>query len=213
MEQIVIVGAGPTGLTLAAELHRLGHKPILLDRLAEGQNTSRAAVIHARTLDKLRSLGVVEALLTEDFIVPLFRIRDRSRILASVDFSGLDTPFPYTLMCPQDRTEAILLSRLRNLGGEVRRPVEVRALEAFEEGVALTLQTQFGLGRLSASHVIGCDGMHSTVREAAGIPFSGEMYEEEFILADVEMNWPFDRREVNLFFLKLRSCCRRAFAP
>lgn len=200
MEQIVIVGAGPTGLTLAAELRRLGHTPVLLDKLAEGQNTSRAAVIHARTLEVLEPLGVVEALLREGLMVPLFRIRDRDRVLASVDFNELETPFPYTLMCPQDRTEAILLSRLQDLGGDVRRPVEVSGLEVSETGVVLTLQTKAGVERLSASHVVGCDGMHSAVRKAAGIPFAGDAYEEHFVLADVEMDWPFDRKEVDLFF-------------
>jgi len=112
---------------LAAELHRLGIAPLVLDRLDAGENTSRAAVIHARTLEVLQPLGVNEKLIGEGLALTTFRLRERSRILASVDFGNLDTAFPFTLMCPQDRTEAILLERLRTLGGEVRRRCNVLA--------------------------------------------------------------------------------------
>ncbi len=78
-QQVVIVGAGPVGLTLGAELCRRGKRPLLLDRLAAGSNTSRAAVVHARTLEVLRPLGITEELLASGITVPTFRVRDRKK--------------------------------------------------------------------------------------------------------------------------------------
>src|SRR5579885_2676198 len=108
MSEIVIIGAGPTGLALATELRRLSISSIVLDRIPKGQNTSRAAVVHARTMEALEPMGVTPKLLDRGVVVPLFRIRDRDRILATVDFSRLETKYHFTLMCPQNLTEAIL---------------------------------------------------------------------------------------------------------
>ncbi len=116
-QQVVIVGAGPTGLSLGAELHRLGVSALILDRQAAGQNTSRACVVHARTMEVLESIGATTELVEQGVVVPIFRVRDRSRILATISFKDLETAYPFTLMCPQDRVEAILLRRLQSLGG------------------------------------------------------------------------------------------------
>lgn len=105
MQHITIVGAGPTGLALAAELCRRGLQPLILDRLAAGSNTSRAAVVHARTLEVLRPLGVTDDLLANGIVVPIFRVREGGKVLTSISFAGLPTEFPFTLMCPQNVTE------------------------------------------------------------------------------------------------------------
>src|SRR6266404_7453812 len=97
---VVIVGAGPTGLTLAATLAARGLQFVLLDRLSEGANTSRAAVVHARTLEVLETLGVTDRLRAEGLVVPRFTVRDRDRALLTVQFDGLPTRYPYTLMIP-----------------------------------------------------------------------------------------------------------------
>jgi 2-polyprenyl-6-methoxyphenol hydroxylase-like FAD-dependent oxidoreductase len=85
-QDIVIVGAGPTGLALGAELYRLGLRPLVLDRQAAGENTSRACVVHARTLEVLAPMGATAELLQQGLIVPTFLIRDRNHILATVSF-------------------------------------------------------------------------------------------------------------------------------
>jgi len=172
---VVVVGAGPAGLALAAELHRLGVSPLVLDRLAAGANTSRAAVVHARTLEVLEPLGVTPELLRNGVIVPNFRIRDRNRILASISFKGLDTKYPFALMCPQDRTEAVLLRRLESLGGTVQRPCEVVSIRQVGNEV-LVQHSGDALETVRARWVIGCDGMHSLVREQASILFEGGAY-------------------------------------
>lgn len=197
--RVAIVGAGPTGLTLALTLAEAGIDFVLLDRQGEGANTSRAAVVHARTLEVLDDLDPAASaeLIRRGTPVTRFRIRDGARPLATVTFEGLPTAHPYALMVPQDQTEAVLLNRLRALGGDVHRPYEVTAVT--QDATGVTLATATG-ETLRAAYAVGADGMHSTVREAAGIGFTGSAYEESFILADVTMDWTPGPREVSLTF-------------
>jgi 2-polyprenyl-6-methoxyphenol hydroxylase-like FAD-dependent oxidoreductase len=197
---VVIVGAGPTGLALGAELKRLGISALILDRLGAGANTSRAVVIHARTLEVLEPLGVTAELLQSGVIVPIFRARDRSKIIATINFKELDTPYPFTLMCPQERTEAILLRRLHAFGATVERPCEVISVAPTDNDVEAQFQCSGNLIAARTKWLVGCDGAHSLVREQASIPFEGGAYEESFVLGDVEMDWPIEREEVTLFY-------------
>jgi 2-polyprenyl-6-methoxyphenol hydroxylase-like FAD-dependent oxidoreductase len=194
---IAIVGAGPTGLTLAVTLASAGIDFVLVDRQAEGANTSRAAVVHARTLEVLENIGAADALVDRGLQVTRFAVRDGSRRLLTVPFDGLPTAYPYTLMVPQCDTEEVLLARLRELGGDVHRPYEVSTVAQDEDGVTLTMHTGESLG---ATYVVGADGMHSAVREASGIGFTGSTYDESFVLADVEMSWAPGPDEVSLTF-------------
>ncbi|MEV7625331.1 FAD-dependent monooxygenase [Actinoplanes sp. NPDC089786] len=182
---VLIVGAGPTGLTLAVALAAQGINYRIVDGLAEGANTSRAAVVHARTLEVLAPLGVAEPLIDLGNPAARFSVRDRDRVLMTIDFTGLPTPYPYTLMVSQATTEAVLLHRLKELGGEVERPRRVTGLTREGDTAAAVLEDG---SRITARWVVGADGMHSKVREAAGIPFTGAAYEESFILADVRIS-------------------------
>ncbi len=197
---ILIIGAGPTGLVLSAELLRRGVEAVTVDKIAEGANTSRAAVIHARTLEVLEPLGVVPTILEEGIKVPIFRIRDRDRTLLTLDFKDIPSAYAFTLMCPQNRTEAILLARLQELGGGVVRPAELTALRASPEGADTDILLNGATRTVSSRWVVGCDGMHSRVRDDAGIAFTGAAYEQSFVLADVHMDWPLASDEVSLFF-------------
>jgi 2-polyprenyl-6-methoxyphenol hydroxylase-like FAD-dependent oxidoreductase len=195
--EVAIVGAGPTGLALAVTLARAGIEFVIVDRLAEGANTSRAAVVHARTLEVLDELGASEELIARGVPVTRFAVRDGSRRLLTVPFDALPTPHPYALMVPQNETEAVLLARLRELGGEVHRPYEVASVVQDEDGVTLTMSTG---ATLRAGYAVGADGMHSAVREASGIGFTGSAYAESFVLADVSMDWTPGPDEVSLTF-------------
>lgn len=199
--EVAIVGAGPTGLALAATLAQAGVDFVLLDRQAEGANTSRAAVVHARTLEVLDEMdpsGALSAdLIGRGLRVTRFQVRDGARPLAAVEFGGLRTAHPYALMVPQYETEAVLLRRLRALGGEVHRPYEVTGV--VQDAYGVTLTTASG-ETLRAARAVGADGMHSTVRGAAGIGFSGKPYGESFVLADVVMDWTPGPGEVSLSF-------------
>ncbi|MEV6773273.1 FAD-dependent monooxygenase [Nocardia sp. NPDC051030] len=196
---VVIVGAGPAGLTAGIALSDAGVDVVLLDRLAEGANTSRAAVVHARTLEVLNDFGIAEELRDRGIVVPQFVLWDGNRALANVSFADLPTEFPYTLMIGQETTEAILLARLEKAGGRVLRPYEVTGVTQDATGATVDYTDANGnAGSIRADYVIGTDGMHSKVREAAGIGFTGSTYAESFVLADVHMAWPDPRTQVSL---------------
>ncbi|MEV1177719.1 FAD-dependent monooxygenase [Nonomuraea sp. NPDC049784] len=194
---VLIVGAGPAGLALATALAGQGVDAVLVDKAASGANTSRAAVVHARTLEVLREIGVSDELVSLGITVPRFTVRDRDRILLTVAFDDLPTDFPYTLLVPQDVTERVLLDRLRAAGGTVHRPYEVTNIEQSSTGVTAT--TADGR-RIRASYAVGTDGMHSTVREHSGISFTGDTYAQSFVLADVRLDWAGAADEVSLYF-------------
>jgi 2-polyprenyl-6-methoxyphenol hydroxylase-like FAD-dependent oxidoreductase len=193
---VLVVGAGPVGLTLAAALEARGVDVVLVDKAAEVATTSRAAVIHARTLEVLRGLEVSEELVRRGAIVPRFTVRDRDRALMTIDFDGLPSAYAYTLMLPQNITEGVLTSRLDELGGRVHRPYRLARLDQDGDGVTATMA---GGQTVRASYVVGADGMHSAVREQTGIGFAGDAYDQSFVLADVQMDSEFDDRQVMLY--------------
>lgn len=197
---VLIVGAGPSGLALACELARRDVPHLIIDRQPEGANTSRACVIHARTLEVLEPLEVVSELLSRGVKVPVFRIRDRDRALLTVDFRDLPSRHAYTLMLPQSDTEAVLLAALRQSGGSVGRPCELVAAWAEGDGATVAIRDAAGDHVVRSRYLIGCDGMHSRVRDLAGIAFDGGSYAEAFVLGDVHMDWPLSREEVTLFY-------------
>ncbi|MGS2808325.1 FAD-dependent monooxygenase [Nocardia sp. MW-W600-9] len=196
---VVIVGAGPAGLTAAIVLAEAGVDHVLIDRLSEGANTSRAAVVHARTLEVLDELGIAKELVARGIQVPTFKVHDGPKTLATIEFDALPTAYPYTLMIPQDVTEQVLLDRLHQLGGTVHRPFTVERVGDENGRVTVEYTTADGTaGTIAAGYVIGADGMHSVVREQAGIDFTGDTYPASFVLADVRMSWPTPRSEVSL---------------
>lgn len=202
---VLIIGAGPTGLALAATLTRKGISNIVVDKLASGQNTSRAAVIHAHTLEVLESIGASQRLAAEGLKLDRFSIRDRDEVLVRLRFDQLPSQYAHLLMLPQDRTEAILsgvLSEAQGTVGTVRRGVTVEAVKERDdgEGVTATLASPAGRQAINARYVVGADGMNSLVRQTAGIGFTGASYGESFVLADVQMEWGHGRKEVMLFF-------------
>jgi 2-polyprenyl-6-methoxyphenol hydroxylase-like FAD-dependent oxidoreductase len=198
--QILIVGAGPSGLALAVELSRRGVNPVIIDRQAAGANTSRACVVHARTMEVLEPLGVTPDLIAEGVKVPVFRIRDRDRPLLTIDFSDIPSSYQFTLMIPQNRIEQLLLQHLEELGHSVVRPCELISYSASGSQIEVQVQTHGSTQTIKTQWLIGCDGMHSRVREQSGIAFSGGEYEASFVLADVHMQWPLSRDEVTLFY-------------
>jgi 2-polyprenyl-6-methoxyphenol hydroxylase-like FAD-dependent oxidoreductase len=196
---VLVVGAGPTGLTLAAALTARGVATTLVDALPEGANTSRAAAVSARTLEVLEEIDVAERLVKNGIQARNFSIRDRNRVLIPLDFSALPTNYPYTLMISQADTEQLLLDRLEELGGEVVRPKRLTAVRQDSSGAVAT----FADGdEIQASYVVGADGMNSAVRSAAGIGFRGHVYAESFTLADVRLTGDVPVGEIQLFYAR-----------
>jgi len=197
---VLVAGAGPTGLVVANALCRQGIAPLVVDADPQVAHTSRAAVVHARTLEALEPLGVTDALIERGVRVQTFRVRDRDRVLVEVGFADLPSRYNFALMCPQDRTEAVLVDRLRAFGTEVHRGWKLTSLHDDATAVRAEITGPSGVRRVSARYVVGADGGHSFVRQAADIPFEGDAYARSFILADVVMDWPLDPLEVTLFF-------------
>ncbi|NEW34845.1 NAD(P)-binding protein [Nocardia cyriacigeorgica] len=194
---VLIVGAGPVGLTAAVVLEQLGHDVVIVDSQSEGANTSRAAVVHPHTLELLEPYGVTPALVDRGLHTPTFTIRDRDELLIGVPFSDLPTAFPYTLMISQADTEKFLLARLSELGGKVVRPATVTEVVQDADGVTATFEDG---KQIRARYLIGADGMHSLVRDQAGIGFTGGTYAESFTLADVRLSGGVPQNEVILYF-------------
>lgn len=195
--EVLIVGAGPAGLTLAGTLLSRGTQVTVVDRLVEGANTSRAAAVNARTLEVLEGLDVTRRMVKAGLSAPRFTMRQGERTLVPIDFSVLPTKYPYTLMISQADTEALLAERLVELGGTVIRPKSLVRLVQDRDGVAATFDDN---DTIRARFVVGADGMNSTVREQAGIGFAGGEYTESFALADVRLSGAAPNDEVILFY-------------
>ncbi|MCC5581006.1 FAD-dependent monooxygenase [Microtetraspora sp. AC03309] len=195
--EVLIIGAGPAGLTAAIVLVQRGRQVMIVDAQAEGVNTSRAAVVHARTLEVLEPYGVADRLAAHGIPTPVFTIRDRDQVLVPVPFGGLPTAYPYTLMISQADTEVHLRARLQELGGKVIRPARVTRVEQDADGVTATLEDG---QQIRAAYLIGADGLNSTVRQSAGIGFTGGTYAESFVLADVRLSGGVPQNEVILYF-------------
>jgi 2-polyprenyl-6-methoxyphenol hydroxylase-like FAD-dependent oxidoreductase len=196
---VLVVGAGPSGLALAAALISRGISMTIVDQQAAGANTSRAAVVNARTLEVLDDLDVSRRLVKAGIHAPRFTIRDGHRILIPVDFSQLPTEYPYSLMVPQATTERLLLDRVTELGATVIRPKSLTSVVQDADGVTASFDDG---DVIRARYVVGADGIHSTVREQAGIGFQGGAYEESFSLADVRLRGEAPADEVILFWAK-----------
>jgi 2-polyprenyl-6-methoxyphenol hydroxylase-like FAD-dependent oxidoreductase len=194
---VLVVGAGPVGLAVAASLVEHGHDTAVVDRQVAGANTSVAAVVHARTLEMLEGIGVSERL-AELGIHARFSIRDGDRELVPVPFDKLPTNYPYALMVPQNLTEKVLLERLEKLGGRVHRPSLTTGLRQTAGGVEVTLDR----GEVvKAAYVIAADGMDSTIRELVGLGDDGHgTLPDSFALADVRVEAGLPADQVVLFF-------------
>ncbi|RAO08527.1 FAD-dependent oxidoreductase [Micromonospora noduli] len=195
---VLVVGAGPTGLATALTLARRGVEVTVLDRLAAPPTTSRAAVVHAYTLEVLDGIDAAAPLIAQAVRTPRFTVRDRDRVLLSVPFHELPSRFPYALLVSQAVTEAVLTEKLAELGVQVRRPSQLTGLSRAGDGMLAQVDDE----ALRARFVVGADGLHSTVRQLAGIGFTGGSDEESFVLADVRVHSVLPRDEAALFLAR-----------
>ncbi len=198
--EVVVVGAGPVGLAVAVSLAEAGRQVTVVDRQAAGANTSRASVVHPRTLELLERIGVSKRLTELGIHVEQFNIADGNRTLVPVRFDGLPTAYPYVLMIPQNLTEQVLLERLTELGGSVHRPYVAAGVRQSTDGAEVTLES----GEvIKAQYVVAADGMHSKIRDLAGLGFSGDgTLPLNFTLADVNVEGGLPKEEVLLYFSK-----------
>ena len=182
---VIIVGAGPTGLTLATELVLTGVKPLVLERLTDIREVAKAGGIGGQILNLLRYRELGD-LLDDAAGAPVTAKLPFGGI--HVDLTELDESPMQVQRLPQPQLEALLQSHVQNLGVEVRRGHEVTGLQQDDDAVYLEVQGPDGPYRVSAQYVVGCDGVRSQVRELAGIEFPGIVYPEVHRMANV--TWP-----------------------
>jgi 2-polyprenyl-6-methoxyphenol hydroxylase-like FAD-dependent oxidoreductase len=187
---ILVAGAGPAGLALALQAHDHGAAVRIIDRRAEAARPSRALILHSRTLEVLRPLGVTQALLARADIAPRADLRLGSRIVR-VTLAGLalpDTAFPHLSLIRQMDVERVLAQALTERGIRVERGTELAEVRDGPGGVRATLRSRAGTEEVLSGFVAGCDGPASTVRAQAGISWPGDQYPVEVILADAELD-------------------------
>ena len=191
---VLIIGAGPTGLVLALWLTKLGVNVRVLDKTAEPGTTSRALAVQARTLELYRQLNLADAVVERGHKVPAVNLWVKGEPAARLPFEriGSDlTPYPFLHIFPQDQHERLLIERLEALGVSVERRTELVSFTDGGERVIARLRGPEGREETcEASYIAGCDGARSIVRETIGTGFRGGTYRQLFYVADVEAAGP-----------------------
>ncbi|KAL1305713.1 hypothetical protein AAFC00_007300 [Neodothiora populina] len=191
LQAVLIVGAGPTGLLLALWLTKLGIPVRIIDKSSGPGETSRAVIVHARTLEYYRQLRISGDALAHGSTIKGIGIHRRGRLVGGLNFrnagAGLSY-FPFAFTFPQDQHEKVLVAQLAGMGVYVERRTTLTALEEDDGGIFATSQDADGLETtFHASCLVGCDGSKSTVRELSGIAMPGGTYDQRFFVADADV--------------------------
>ncbi len=182
---VVVVGAGPTGLMLAGDLAEAGVAVTVLERRADESNVTRAFAVHARTMEELEIRGLAGELARTGTPIRVLRLFDRVRI----DLSRLPSEYGSLLITPQYETERVLQQRADALGVRIVRGAEVTGLTQDAAGVTVAVRpAQGAAATYSASYVVGADGVNSSVRRALGLPYPGRSVIRSIMLADVRLS-------------------------
>ncbi len=191
MTEILIVGAGPVGLTMAAELARYGIGVRVIDRAAHATETSKALVVWSRTLELMDRMGCTRSFLDAGLRAAGASIRSGETILGAPRFEGIASAYNFALMIPQRDTERLLAAHLRSFGVTVERQVELVGFHAAEDGVEAHLRHADGREEsVRTPWLIGCDGAHSAVRHGLGLVFAGAAQGDDWLLADIRLDGP-----------------------
>jgi 2-polyprenyl-6-methoxyphenol hydroxylase-like FAD-dependent oxidoreductase len=197
---IVVVGAGPTGLTAALELSRFGVPIRIVDRLAERSTTSRALAVQARTVELLHQRGVgAEMVRLGNPARTVSLYGDRAK-LGTLDLAHVPSRFDFILLLSQAETERLLEERLADQGVRVERGVEAVAFARTPDGVRTVLKDPHGhLEEVDAAFAISAEGAHSAMRETAGLPFAGDAGVQRYALGDLSLDSELPDSEMTIF--------------
>ncbi|MFH8403181.1 FAD-dependent monooxygenase [Streptomyces sp. NPDC018019] len=182
---VIVVGAGPTGLLLAGDLAVAGLRVTLLERRAPGiSNLTRSLAVHARSLEQLDARGLADELVAGGHPLPSIQLLAG----AVLEPARLPTRFPFVLITPQFEVERLLERRAQKAGVTFRYGARVTGLDQDADGVDVHVQEEDGATTYRASYLVGTDGVRSTVREALGLPFPGRSVVRSVVLADVRLD-------------------------
>jgi len=191
---VLVVGAGPTGLVLALWLTRVGVRVRIIDKTAEPGTTSRALAVQVRTLELYRSMGLADAVIASGRRMNAVNLWASGRRVARIvlgDAGEGVSPYPFALIYPQDEHENLLIDRLTEAGVEVERRTELLDFEDAGGHVVARVKRPDGTEEtVGAAYIAGCDGAHSRVREVLNIGFPGGTYAHLFYVADAQARGP-----------------------
>jgi 2-polyprenyl-6-methoxyphenol hydroxylase-like FAD-dependent oxidoreductase len=200
--EVLVVGAGPTGLVLALWLKAFGVQFRIIDKAREPGMRSRALAMHARTLEFYRQLGVADQAVKAGLKMVAANLWVRGRKAGRIPLGDIGqglSPYPFVLILPQDVHERLLIEQLMQSGVAVERPVELLSIDENEARVLARLS--HGDGReetVEAQYVVGCDGAHSILRDSLGVGFPGGTYSHLFYVADVTASGPVTDQELHV---------------
>ncbi len=198
--EVLIVGAGPTGLTLACELARYGVSFRIIDKEPHASEKSKALAVHSRSLEVFEDMGIVDRFLTFGLKMRGINIFADSKQIAHMTFDELDGPYSFALTLPQSDTERILMERLAELGAQVERSITLIGMTQGKDCVENHVRNADGQeGIINSRYTVGTDGAHSAVRKALNMDFSGEKYPDLMYLNDVHIEGAINPDEIYVF--------------
>jgi 2-polyprenyl-6-methoxyphenol hydroxylase-like FAD-dependent oxidoreductase len=197
---VLVIGAGPTGLTAAVELSRMGIEVRIVDAAQEPSTTSRALGVQARTLELLRPRGVGDEMLRLGNRARRTALHADGHQIAGIDFSRMHSQFNFILMLAQSETERLLAEQLGRQGVKVERGVRFSTLAERSNAVEVVLTGPDGVSEtVEASYVIAADGSHSPVRKCLGLPFTGRALPTNYVLGDVHLAGGLAEDQLSIF--------------
>lgn len=200
---VLIVGAGPTGLTAALELSRLGVGVRIVDRAPEPSLTSRALGIQARTVELLRVRGVGDEMVRLGNPARATTLYSEGEKLAAIELHRMPSKFNYVLLLAQSETERLLTEALSRQGVKIERGVELTALTHQPDGVSVVLRSGEGAEEVvDAAYLIAADGSHSAIRKALGLPFTGRSLTHNYVLGDLRIAGDMPEDQLSIFLAR-----------